>query len=128
MLDAFEQWLQAHQSSLEAEGITFEFYSEREEQAVKTNNLNVIYGQYEGGICLWEHGSCNVTLADLEAHPPVPIDECCSWAEIQLDSPDDLDVVASSFFQMLVKLPGEHLSARLAISRYWDSLPIHIRH
>jgi hypothetical protein len=123
MLDAFEHWFQACRIPLEAQGFMFEFYGETSEQTIKTNNLSITYGRYEGGICVWEHSYCNIELADMKADISEPLDDCSSFVELHFNVPPKLDSALSSFCEMLVKLPNKPISARAALYGYWQGQP-----
>ncbi len=126
MLNAFDCWFQAHRGSLEAQGIVFEFYGETAEQTVKACNLNIGYGQYEAGICVWETGNCNIDLADMGADAFEPLDKCSSFVEFHFDAAAELDAALTLFCEMLVKRPNKPISARAALYGYWQSQPSHI--
>lgn len=123
MLDAFKHWFQDCRNLLEAQGMRLEFYGETVEQTVKASNLNIEYSQYEGGICIWEHGYCNIILADMEADISEPLGECSSFVEFRFDTPTELSPALTSFCEMLVKLPSKPVSARAALYDYWQSQP-----
>ena len=90
ILNEFRQWIVAHWSEIEAQGIRIALGGQTPQQTVKTNQLS-LYAQeerYQFSAILGEFGNCDVTLADMEAESSVPVEECVNTLYFEgVDSP-----------------------------------------